>query len=406
MEKIQTEVGTNPERFIGNYISGQIQIGYLYLEKKDISKSIKAFKNALKSLNQLLSKFPNDIQLLQSKSRLQYNIGSNYALLGKFRKGRNVLISELKQIKVRYNEDPKSNIHDLVAFYDALGDLFFQSDNLGLSRVYYQQALSYAKLINQEEDQSNTRTLLNLNFKLANIERLKDNTNKAFYFCNEAINQLEILKMNPTDTIEIRLSVNILWIKLQIQSGDYESAMHNTLDTIEYFKTLSMENKQNHLIAFAKICQEIGDYFMISRLSDNCLTFYKQACQFYQESPFYNQESMIEHSSILNNMAAVFMETKEFEKVEKLLFRSLGLRRQLFNEDPEEHVLDYAGTLVNLATFYADINLEQETPRKLINESLSLLTKYDPEIYDTDESKYSEVMTRALMTLEALDSRN
>ncbi|MFA8449547.1 MAG: tetratricopeptide repeat protein [Bacteroidales bacterium] len=398
LNEIKATKNSNPNSFQNNYITGLIQLAYLHFENNDFDIAINYFKEALSNIKHL-QKSKKSRELQTSEARIIFSIGNLYSILGKYRRARKLFIKSI-------NKNKNSNLEnlDLIALYEGFADFYLQKENLGQAKRYYNKALCILEENVSIDKQSKIRSSLTLNYKISRLEKSKGNLKAAFNHCQKTIMFLEELKVNYALALEIKLNVNFLWIEIQLQSGDFESAMHNILETESFFVSLSKEDKINHYKTFAKICQEMGDYFMVSQISDNALNFYRKAIQFYQETPEYDYECMDEHASILNNMAAIFINLNKLEKVEKLLFKSLEIRKELFTRDPEEQVLDYAGTLVNLAVFYVEINIEDETPRKLLQESLNLLTKYDPEIYDTDERKYSEIMTRTMLTIEILNS--
>lgn len=399
LDQIREKSKNDPKRYIENFITGLIQIAYLYQEKGKFDKAITSFQEALKNIR-LLNKLSNNKYAI-SEIRLQYSLGTLYPYIGKIRRARRFLLNAKKKTEQIIGRKDLPSI-ELLIYLEGLGDFYQQINRIGLSRVYYSKCLELIKS-QKEKDANIIRQQIILLYKLSSIESIKNNIKDAYPYCMEAISLLDHLKTSKSDTTEIRLSINTLYIQLQLQSGDIESAMHNLIDSETFLNNTPLEIKSHHLLAFGKLAQELGDYFMLANMMDNATAFYHKATQFYQESPHYNHDTMMEHSSILNNLAAIYMDNLELEKVEKLIFKSLEIRKTLFEKDPEEQVLDYAGTLINLAIFYTDTKMDKETPRNLIQESLNLLSKYDPEVYDMDEEKYAQIMTKTLMTLDLLE---
>ncbi|MFA8299053.1 MAG: hypothetical protein ACEPOV_02705 [Hyphomicrobiales bacterium] len=402
LEEVNNQRKKEPEKYKYKYILGLIHLAYLYQEEDDRSQSVYYFKKALSLLGDIKVNDEFNDQI-NSILRIKFSLGNLYLRDGFFRKARKEFITCKNLANELLLIDPEHYIYDLFIYIDGIGDYYYFTDKFGLAKLHYLKALEFYNTLDDESKDKLLRLYITLNYKISRLCKDQLNTKEAVHYCQIAISLLEDLRIKHSSMVEIRLSVNMLWIQLLIQDGDFENATHNFIDTELFFEDLSKHQQYPFLEIFAKISQELGDYYMISRVINNSKEFYRKALNYIQKVPHPNSFIKAEESAILNNLSAIYMEKKEVEKVEKLLFKSLNIRQELLKEDPEEHAIDYAGTLLNLAVFYSDLGIDKKSAKKLLEEALIIMREFNPEEYDTDEEKYSEIMTRAIIMNEQFE---
>jgi tetratricopeptide (TPR) repeat protein len=139
----------------------------------------------------------------------------------------------------------------------------------------------------------------------------------------------------------------------------------------------------------AKICRkmnfpELESTFLFNAAQAlNNMSLNERAIKCYQEAErilsSMGEGYLRELAAVLNNLGAVYIETKRIDEAEKYIVKALEIRRKLAEED-EVHLPELAETLSNAGAVFGERG-EYELSEKYYNESISIFRRLSDSMF-------------------------
>lgn len=319
-------------------------LGELYFK---LSKPNQSLDNFYLALNALTSIYGN-----QSKevAVCLYNIGNSLEKTGEYKEAINKHLNALA-IKQSLQLADSSEILDT---YTILGNLYQEKGNNDSANIYYQKAMLFSSLKNNDD----IKAMSFLKYKIASLLYTKS----SYYQAKSLLNESKKLSDEISDTASLNYSGTLLYLGLVYEKNEqFDSAYTCIKDAFKILRLNSGTKNQdyiNTLLAYAGICERKGK-------TNAALNLYTEALKTNFEN--FQQPEAIK-AEIYLSLARMFEESSDYQKAEDNYTLSL----KSINNDSINYAVFYANAFVGLANLKSERSKFQES-QQLYNRAEKIL---------------------------------
>ena len=269
--------------------------------------------------------------------------------------------------KLNYDDIKKKNI-------EYARTLLIQADLYNIKNEYERADETYIQSI------SFNRTFMNT---LAYISFLKQQNR-----FDDAINQLQIIKLELKISESQKASVDMELAQLYINYGRYEEAKQLLEKSYDKYKELLGSKLATNNYNLVSMLGMLGRQYYETKNYLKSEELHTEAIDLFEQLPRTDQGIYVELLvSLDTNLARLYSSIGKLEKAEKLNLKAINLQKKISKNNPSYHNKARLSLFYNnLATLY-DIMNEQKKAQKYYLKALALrkqLFEVNPEAYSQD----------------------
>lgn len=339
------------------------------------------------------------------------NLAVLYYYDGKYDKAEKFYKESIKIIKILSEKVSKIIYNQrAISVYYNLANLYRDDGKDMEAEEYYKKALELVyELENSVDKEFIMPYIARANKELAVLFTKVQKYEKAEKHFNESLNAFGFLKeQNKESSYDYEIAVTFKEIaKMSFEKGDYKQTEQAYLLSVEIMKKLAKkDNCPDYKYETALLYCKLAETYRAIYRHDDIKHYYLEASTILIKlvEEYGEEKYGPDLWGVFNNLGSLYQEEKDYKQAEQCFLTSWFKRKQLAENNPQKHLLDYADTCNNLGSLYLRCGFKEKAV-ELLMESLSGYRKMAKanQDYQTDVADICNNLANAYLSIEQYD---